>query len=63
VKYACWILLALGLLALLCSIIANVLPSHHLLGYLPIAWWRLATALGLFAIALKVVAGECSKAA
>ncbi len=54
-KNACWVLLGLGVLALLCSVVAKLLPAQHLFGSLPVAWWRLAIALAVFAIALKVV--------
>ena len=57
-KNACWVLLALGVLAFLCSVGAKLLPAQHLFGFLPIAWWRLAMALGVFAIALKIVGGK-----
>ena len=57
-RNACWILLALGALAFLCSVGAKVLPAHHLLGFLPIAWWRLAMVLAVLAIALKIVSRE-----
>ena len=57
-KNACWVLLALGALSFLCSIGAKVLPAHHLLSFLPIAWWRLAIAFAVLAMALKIVSGE-----
>ena len=54
-KNACWVLLGLGVLAFLCSVGAKLLPAHQLFGFLPIAWWRLAMALAVFAMALKIV--------
>ena len=55
VKNACWVLLALGVLAFVCSVVARLLPAHQLFGSLPVSWWRLAMVLAVFAIALKVV--------
>ena len=57
-KNACWVLLALGVLAFVCSVVARLLPAHQLFGSLPVAWWRLAVALAVFAIALKVIDGK-----
>ena len=62
-KIACRVLLALAALALLCSIGAKLLASQHLFGFLPIAWWRLAIAFAVFAMAVKIVAGEGRPAA
>lgn len=56
-KNACWVLLALGVLAFLCSVGAKVLPAQHLFAFLPIAWWRLAMILAVLAIAFKIVSG------
>ncbi len=57
-KTASWILLVLGAIALLGSVGGKLLPSQHLFGHLPSAWWRLAMALVVFAMALKIVGGD-----
>ena len=62
-KIACWVLFALAAVALLCSIGAKLVTPQHLFGFLPIAWWRLALAFAVFAIALKVVSQEGRPAA
>jgi hypothetical protein len=62
-KMACWALLVLAALALLCSIGGKLLSPQHLFGFLPSAWWRLAMALAVFAMAVKIVAGEGRPAA
>ena len=62
-KTACWVLLVLAALALLCSIGAKVLSPQHLFGFLPGAWWKLAMALAVFAMAVKIVVGEGRPAA
>ncbi|MBZ5640629.1 MAG: hypothetical protein LAO51_17975 [Acidobacteriia bacterium] len=62
-KIACWVLLVLAAAALLCSIGAKSLSAQHLFGFLPGAWWKLAMAFAVFAMAVKIVAGEGRPAA
>ncbi len=57
------VLLALSALALLLSIGGKLVPAQHLLGFLPGAWWKLAMALAVLAMAGEIVVGKKRPAA
>ena len=58
-KNVCWGLFGLSVLAFLLGMISKIAgPGAWMLGYEPVAWWRAAMALLMYAIGLQIVAGD-----
>ena len=58
-KVACWVLFVVSALLLLCSVFSKFAgPEQFILGYAPVAWWRASVAVGVLAIALRVIQPE-----
>ncbi len=59
-KNACWALFGLSVVLFLVGVYARAAgePGTFPLDFQPVAWWRAAMALLLYAIGLKVIGGE-----
>jgi len=57
-KNVCWGLFALSVLAFLLGVISKIAgPGAWILAFEPVAWWRAAMALVVYAIALRTLGG------
>ena len=56
-KNACWSLFGLSVVVFLIGSISK-LTGNDILDIWPVAWWRAAMALVIYAMALKIIAGD-----
>ena len=62
-KNACWALFGLSAIVFLIGVYAKATGGSVPLDLPPVAWWRAAMALLLYAIGLKIIGGESTSSA